>query len=90
MIYVETFSEHGSHGLYVYSFNCNGTRKEPFQTILSKRSPLFIVVSPNTNFLFFANSGGIEGKGKEVWGSIISHYIDQNFGRLRKMQYKFS
>ena len=88
MIYVGTFSEHGSLGIYVYSFDRKVTRYDLIQTILSKGSPSFIEVSPNGKFLFSANREGI--KGKEEWGSVTSFAIDHSTGKLRKIKNQFS
>jgi 6-phosphogluconolactonase len=88
MIYVGTFSEHGSLGIYVYSLDRKATRYDLLQTILSKGSPSFIEVSPNGKFLFSVNREGI--KGKEEWGSVTSFAIDQSTGKLRKINNQFS
>ena len=75
MIYVGTFSERGSLGIYVYSFDRKTNRYDLSQTIFSMESPSFIEVSPNGKFLFSVNRGGLEGKSE--WGSVTSFAIDQ-------------
>ncbi|MCK5704267.1 MAG: lactonase family protein [Cyclobacteriaceae bacterium] len=88
MIYIGTFSENGSLGIYVYSLNRKTVRYDLLQTILVKGSPSFIEVSPNGKFLFSANRDGL--KGKEEWGSVTSFAIDQKSGKLREVKSQFS
>ncbi len=88
MIYIGTFSERGSHGIYVYSFDRKTNVYDLRQTILSMKSPSFIEVSPNGKFLFSVNRGGF--KGKEEWGSVTSFAIDQVSGKLSVLKNQFS
>lgn len=88
MIYIGTFSENGSLGIYVYSLDRKTIRYDLQQTILSKGSPSFIEVSPNGKFLFSANREGL--KGKKEWGSVTSFAIDQNSGKLKVIKNQFS
>ena len=80
MIYVGTFSERGSLGIYVYSIKRETNRFDLVQTIFSKGSPSFIDVSPNGKFLFSVNREGLSDK--KEWGSITSYSIDQETGKL--------
>ena len=80
MIYVGTFSENGSLGIYVYSLDRKNIRYDLQQTIFSKGSPSFIDISPNGKFLFSANREGLGDK--EEWGSVTSFAIDQSNNNL--------
>lgn len=88
MIYIGTFSEHGSLGIYVYGYDRKADSYDLKQTIISKKSPSFIEVSPNGKLLFSVNRGGLEGK--QEWGSITSFAIDQNTGKLSILKNQFS
>lgn len=88
MIYVGTFSERGSLGIYVYSFDRKNSRYDLRQSIVSKKSPSFIEVSPNGKFLFSVNRGSL--KDKEEWGSVTSFAIDQVSGKLSILKNQFS
>ena len=89
LIYIGTFSENGSLGIYAFDFNRKNNRYDLIQTILSKGSPSFIEVSPNGKFLVSANRAGLAGR--EEWGSVTSFAIDQHTGKLSiiKNQYSF-
>ncbi len=88
IIYVGTFTERGSLGIYVYELDRESNRYDLLQTILSQGSPSFIEVHPSGKFLFSANREGINGKKK--WGSITSFAIDQNSGQLTEIMSQFS
>ena len=88
LFYIGTFSESGSQGIYVYSYDRRNKRYDLRQTIISKESPSFITVSPNGRFLFSANRGSHDGK--DEWGSVTSFAIDQLTGKLSIIQDQFS
>lgn len=88
IIYVGTFSERGSMGIYVFEFDRSANKYELLQTILSQGSPSFIDVSPNGKFLFSANREGINGK--EKWGSVTSFGIDSGTGQLKEIESQYS
>lgn len=88
LIYIGTFSENGSLGIYVFDYDRKNKRYDLLQTIISKGSPSFVELSPNGKFLFSANREGLEGK--EEWGSITSFAVDQGSGKLSIIQNQFS
>ena len=51
-IYVGTFSERGSEGIYVFDFNRKSRQLQLLQTIESKRSPTFLTIHPSGKYLF--------------------------------------
>ncbi len=83
IIYVGTFSERGSMGIYVYEMFRENMRFDLLQTIISKGSPSFVDISPNKKFLFSANRNGL--KDKEGRGSVSSFAIDPISGKLTKI-----
>jgi len=88
MFYIGTFSERGSLGIYVYSFDRKNDRYDLLQTMFAKASPSFIDVSPDGKFLFSVNRGSMEGK--DEWGSVTSFAIEQHTGKLRELKSQFS
>jgi len=88
LIYVGTFSENGSEGIYVFDFDRKANRYNLLQTIVSKESPSFIAVSPDGKFLVSVNREGLENR--EQWGSVSLFEIDQSSGRLTHLQDQFS
>jgi 6-phosphogluconolactonase len=88
IIYVGTFSERGSMGIYVYDFRRENMRFDLLQTIFSKSSPSYIDVSPDGRFLFSANRGGLSDK--KEWGSVTSYKVDSLTGKLSIIQEQYS
>lgn len=88
IIYVGTFSEHGSQGIYVFSYERAVKRYELMQTIFAKESPSFIATSPDGKYLFAANRGGLDEK--KEWGSVSSFAIDPANGKLTLLQNQYS
>lgn len=83
LIYVGTFSERGSLGIYVYNFDRGAQRYDLLQTVLSKESPSFIDISPDGKYLFSTNRGSVEGQ--EKWGSVTSFVVDPATGELNEL-----
>lgn len=80
MIYIGTFSENGSLGIYVFDYIRKNKRYDLVQTIISKGSPSFLDVSPHGKYMVSANREGL--KDKMEWGSLSSFSIDQTTGKL--------
>ena len=88
MIYIGTFSENGSEGIYVYDYDRQTKTYNLLQTIISEESPSFLAVSPKGNYLFSANRGSLQGH--ENWGSVTSFAIDQKTGKLSIIHSQYS
>jgi 6-phosphogluconolactonase len=84
IMYVGTFSERGSMGIYVYEVFRDNMRFDLLQTIVSKGSPSFIAISPKEKYMFSANREGINDV--DDFGSITSFSIDPATGKLTKIQ----
>ena len=80
IIYVGTYSERGSQGIYVLEFDRSSGDLNIIQTISNKRSPNFLSVHPQGKYLFSVNSQGLDQM--PDWGSVTSWAIDQNSGKL--------
>lgn len=88
IIYVGTFSERGSLGIYVYELFRGNMRFDLLQTISSKTSPSYIDTSPDAKFLFSANRGGLPDKME--WGSVTSFAINPQTGKLSIVHEQYS
>jgi 6-phosphogluconolactonase len=84
IVYIGTFSERGSLGIYVYEVFRENMRFDLLQTIISKASPSFLAISPGSQLLFSANRAGMNEDDQR--GSITSFAIDQQTGKLTKIQ----
>lgn len=84
IIYIGTFSERGSMGIYVYEVFRENMRFDLLQTIISKGSPSFVAISPGGKYLFSSNRKGLN-KEEDV-GSITSFLIDRTSGKLTKIR----
>jgi len=80
LIYVGTFSERESEGIYVFELHRETRQLNLIQTIESKKSPTFLAIHPNGKYLFSVNREAV-GSNKD-WGSVTSFSINQNTGRL--------
>lgn len=80
IIYVGTFSERGSKGIYVMEFERSSGNLNIIQTIAGKESPSFLAVHPQGKFLFSVNRQGLDQMPQ--WGSVTSYAIDQKSGKL--------
>jgi len=84
IMYVGTFSERGSMGIYVYEVFRDNMRFDLLQTIVSKGSPSYIDISPNRKYLFSVNRKGLMEN--DDFGSVTSFSIDPVTGKLEKIQ----
>lgn len=83
ILYVGTFSERESKGIYVYEFDLQTGDTKLLQTLDHLKSPSFLTLHPNQRFLYSANRETIvEGK---PWGSVSSFSIDPSSGELKPM-----
>lgn len=80
ILYVGTFSERGSQGIYVYRMNGFADSAELVQTIGGMESPSFLALHPDGRTLYSANrSPAVPGRD---WGSIASFAVDPVSGLL--------
>lgn len=80
ILYVGTFSERDSKGIYAYEFDLQTGDTKLLQTLDHLKSPSFLTLHPNQQFLYSANRETIvEGK---PWGSVSSFSVDPETGEL--------
>lgn len=80
IIYVGTYSQRDSKGIYVLEFNRSSREITLVQTISTKKNSNFLAVHPSGKFLFAVNHQGLDQM--PDWGSISSYEIDQLTGKL--------
>jgi 6-phosphogluconolactonase len=80
IIYVGTYSQRDSKGIYVLEFNRSSGEMTLVQTISTKKNSNFLAVHPSGKFLFSVNHQGLDQM--PDWGSISSYAIDQLTGKL--------
>ena len=72
-LYVGTFKERGSEGIYVLNWNPKDASTTVLQTVEPLESPSFLAIHPNSENLYSANRESVvEG---QKWGSISSFKI---------------
>lgn len=80
VIYIGTFDERGSQGLYVFEFNRDSIDFKLLQTIPEQSSPSFLEIHPSKRFLYAVNRSSIVD-GKD-WGTVSAFHIDTVSGLL--------
>lgn len=87
-LYVGTFSERGSEGLYVYEFSRDSMRFCLMQTLPRQISPSFFAIHPSRKFLYtVCRSSIVEGKD---WGTVSAFSIDSLTGKVEIINEKSS
>lgn len=83
ILYVGTYSESESKGIYVMEFDRNSLNFKEVQTVHDKKSPTFIALHPDGNFLYAAYREGADDRDPN--GTIVAYQIDQRTGKLTKI-----
>lgn len=83
ILYVGTFSERGSQGIYVLQFDRTTGKLTELQTVSGKESPSFLEVHPNGKYLYAVYREGMTKEDKN--GTVIAYSIDQATGKLTKI-----
>ncbi len=80
ILYVGTYSQGGSEGVYVVEIDRLARKSKVLQTVHDKQHPTFLAVHPNQQFLYVAYREGADGGDKN--GTIAAYRIDQSTGKL--------
>lgn len=88
ILYIGTFAESGSEGIYVFSFERKSNKLEKIQSLTLKDSPSYLDLHPSGRFLYAANRQGLEDFSDE--GSVSGYKIDQKSGKLKPIHTKAS
>ncbi|HKJ33213.1 MAG TPA: lactonase family protein [Balneolales bacterium] len=79
-IYIGTFSNRGSKGIYVFRFDRKTGKLRFVQATTHEKSPSFVTITPNKKYLYAGCRGGIPPNKK--WGSVVAYRINQKSGKL--------
>lgn len=80
ILYVGTYSQAGSEGVYVVELDRENKASKIVQTVHDKQNPTFLALHPNRQFLYVAYREGKDATDKN--GTIAAYRIDQKTGRL--------
>lgn len=80
ILYVGTYSQGGSEGVYVIELDREKKSSKILQTVHDKQNPTFLTVHPNQEFLYVAYREGKDETDKN--GTITAYRIDQSSGKL--------
>ncbi|AKP53112.1 6-phosphogluconolactonase [Cyclobacterium amurskyense] len=83
IIYVGTYSQNNSEGIYVLEFDRENLTTTTVQTIHDKESPTFLALHPNKKFLYAAYREGKDAKDEA--GTVIAYSIAPDTGKLTKI-----
>jgi 6-phosphogluconolactonase len=83
IIYVGTYSQNNSKGIYVLEFDRENLKSQIIQTIHDKESPTFLALHPNKKFLYAAYREGMSKQDEA--GTVIAYSINQETGKLTKI-----
>lgn len=83
ILYIGTFSENESQGLYVMEFDRNTLNFREIQTVHDRKSPSFITIHPNRKYLYAAYRGGMDDHDPN--GTIVAYSIASDSGKLEKI-----
>lgn len=79
-LYIGTFSERNSRGLYVFEFNRDSMQFSLLQTIPGQVSPSFLEVHPSKKYLYSVHRGSIIND--KEWGTVSAFSVDAVTGIL--------
>ncbi len=83
ILYVGTYSDRGSKGIYVLEFDRTNEELKEIQTLEGKESPSFLAVHPNGKYLYAVYGEGINADDKN--GTVAAFSIDPANGKLTKI-----
>lgn len=82
-LYVGTYSDRGSKGIYVMEFDRASGKLSELQTLEDKQSPSFLTIHPNRKFLYAVYREGMNEDDKN--GTVTAFRIDPKSGKLSKL-----
>ncbi len=81
-LYIGTFSERGSEGIYVFEFDQETAEAHQIQTLEHLQSPSYLCLHPSGKYLYSGNRASIvEG---EKWGSLSAFKIEKD-GKIKHL-----
>lgn len=83
ILYIGTYSENNSKGLYVLKFDRDQLSADTIQTVHDKKNPTFLALHPEKKYLYAAYR---EGKDEnDPAGTILAYAIDEKTGKLSRI-----
>lgn len=83
LLYVGTYSDRGSEGIYVLEFDRKTGKLSERQTLPDKDSPSFLTIHPNGKYLYAVYREGKDADDQH--GTVTAFAIDPKDGRLSKL-----
>jgi 6-phosphogluconolactonase len=80
LLYVGTYTEKGSEGIYVYKFNAESGKLSKLHTVKDVVQPSYLTINKSQTYLYAVNEL-VEYEGKKS-GSVSAFAIDQKTGNL--------
>ncbi len=84
LMYVGTYTGHGSDGIYAYRFNPSNGDLKPVGLVAETVNPSFITIDPGGRFLYAVNE--VDSFRNKPTGAISIFAIDRESGRLKLLQ----
>src|SRR5215510_3810700 len=88
LLYVGTYTNGKSEGIYIYRMNLAGGELKRAATVKGVPNPSFLAIDPKRRFLYAANESG-EFAGRKG-GGVTAYAIDRKTGDLRKLNEQHS
>ncbi len=83
ILYIGTFSDRGSKGIYILGFDRTQGKLTELQTVADGEGPSFMAVHPNGRYLYVVYGKGLSPKDQN--GSVTTYQIDAATGALTRL-----
>lgn len=84
LVYVGTYTGHGSEGIYAYRFNPATGEASPLGLAASTENPSFLAAAPNARFLYAVNE--LDTFQEKPSGAVSVFEMDRGSGKLNQLQ----
>jgi 6-phosphogluconolactonase len=84
LVYVGTYTDKGSKGIYAYRFDPATGESEPVGLVATSENPSFLAVASDNKYLYAVNETGNFNGGKT--GAVSSFAVDRSTGKLTLLQ----
>lgn len=80
-LYIGTFSERASEGIYVFDFDPSSGEMNQVQAVSGRESPSFLTIHPSGKYLYAVTREGLNSS--KDWGAVVAYEIDREKGKLK-------
>ncbi len=84
ILYVGTYSQRGSEGIYVFAFDRKAATLKKVQAVPGPKSPSFLAVHPSGKYIYSVNEGA------PVANGVSAYAVDRNSGQLTALNQESS